>query len=95
MKKTIFFSLLLIVVAVSLAVLFRANSQTILLQGEVDAPEILVTSKAKGRVTERPAQRGEDVVAGQVLLKLEAPELVAQLRAAEAARDQAQAQFSL
>ncbi len=95
MKKKTLFTLLVVVVAVSLAVLFRAQNQSLLLQGEVDAPEVIVTSKAKGRVVERLVERGDDVKAGQLLMKLEAPELIAQLQAAQASRDQAKAQLDL
>ncbi|WP_058912440.1 HlyD family secretion protein [Entomohabitans teleogrylli] len=95
MNKKTFFTLLLVVVVISLAVLFRAQNQDLLLQGEVDATEVIVTSKAKGRVVERLVERGDDVKAGQLLMKLEAPELIAQLKAAQAARDQAQAQLDL
>lgn len=95
MKKKTLFTLLLVVVAVSLAVLFRAQNQSLLLQGEVDAPEVIVTSKAKGRVVERLVERGDDVKAGQLLMKLDAPELIAQLQAAQASRDQAKAQLDL
>lgn len=95
MKKKTLFTLLLVVVAISLAVLFRAQNQSLLLQGEVDAPEVIVTSKAKGRVVERLVERGDDVKAGQLLMKLDAPELIAQLEAAQASRDQAKAQLDL
>lgn len=84
MKRKTWFTLLLVVVVISLAVLFRAQNQDLLLQGEVDAPEVIVTSKAKGRVIERLVEKGDDVKAGQLLMKLEAPELIAQLKAAEA-----------
>ncbi|MFE8153421.1 efflux RND transporter periplasmic adaptor subunit [Brenneria goodwinii] len=89
MNKKTRFTLLLVVVVIALAVLFRANNKDILLQGEVDAQEVIVASKASGRVMERHVQRGDDVKAGQLLITLENAELVAQLRAAEAARDQA------
>lgn len=95
MSKRILLTLLLVAVAVSLAVLFRAHNQDLLLQGEVDAPEVIVASKAKGRVIERHVERGDDVKAGQLLITLDSPELMAQLRAAEAARDQAKAQLDL
>ncbi|SQK74311.1 putative efflux pump membrane fusion protein [Tatumella ptyseos] len=85
MNKKIILTVLLMIVIISLAVFFRASNQGLLLQGEVDAPEVIVTSKAKGRVIEREAQRGDDVRAGEVLMRLEAPELIAQLKAAEAA----------
>ncbi|KFD18463.1 membrane fusion component of a tripartite multidrug resistance system [Tatumella ptyseos ATCC 33301] len=95
MNKKIILTVLLMIVIISLAVFFRASNQGLLLQGEVDAPEVIVTSKAKGRVIEREAQRGDDVRAGEVLMRLEAPELIAQLKAAEAARDQAKARLDL
>lgn len=93
MKKKTLFTLLLVVVAIAMAVLFRAHNQDLLLQGEVDAPEVIVSSKAKGRVVERHVERGDDVKVGQLLMTLESPELMAQLAGLAAARDQAQAQL--
>lgn len=95
MSKRMLLTLLLVAVAVSLAVLFRAHNEDLLLQGEVDAPEVIVASKAKGRVIERHVERGDDVKAGQLLITLDSPEMMAQLRALEAARDQAKAQLEL
>lgn len=92
MNKKTRLTLLLVVVVIALAVLFRANNKDVLLQGEVDAQEVIVSSKASGRVTERHVQRGDDVKAGQLLITLENAELVAQLHAAEAARDRAKTQ---
>lgn len=94
MKKQSIFTLLFIVVVIALAILFRAHNQYILLQGEVDAPEVLVTSKAKGRVIERHIERGDDVKTGQLLITLESPELIAQVKSLEAARDQALARWN-
>lgn len=93
MKKQSIITLLFIIAVISLAVLFRAHNQYVLLQGEVDAPEVLVTSKAKGRVVERYFERGDDVKAGQLLMKLDSPELDAQVKSLEAARDQAKARL--
>lgn len=93
MTKRVWVTILLIVIAVSLAILFRSHSHELLLQGEVDAPEVIVTSKAKGRVTVRHVERGDDVRAGQLLVSLESPELMAQLHSLEAVRDKAQAQL--
>lgn len=95
MNKKTFFTLLVVVLMVALAIFFRARNQDLLLQGEVDAPEVIVTSKAKGRIVERLVERGDDVKAGQVMLKMEAPELLAQLSAAQATRDQAKYQYEL
>ncbi|MEB3086644.1 efflux RND transporter periplasmic adaptor subunit [Proteus mirabilis] len=64
-------------------------------QGEVDAPEVIVASKAKGRVIERHIERGDDVKAGQLMITLDSPELNAQVAALEAAKAQAQAQLDL
>ncbi|MGY4668651.1 multidrug resistance efflux pump [Ewingella americana] len=95
MSKRMLLTLLLVAVAISLAVLFRAGNQDLLLQGEVDAPEVIVASKAKGRVIERYVERGDDVKAGQLLMSLDSPELMAQLRSLEAARDQTKSQLEI
>ena len=53
MNKKIILTVLLMIAVVSLAVFFRAQNQGLLLQGDVDAPEVIVTSKAKGRLIDR------------------------------------------
>ncbi len=95
MKKTTFLILLFIFLVIAITILLRAHDHDVLLQGEVDATEVIVSSKAKGRVVEKLVHRGDDVKQGQPLIRLEAPELIAQLKAAEAARDQAQDTLNL
>ncbi|HHL0956954.1 TPA: efflux RND transporter periplasmic adaptor subunit [Serratia marcescens] len=95
MKKKTLFTLLLMLAAIALAILFRAHNQDLLLQGEVDAPEVIVASKAKGRVVERLIERGDDVKSGQLIIQLDSPEMMAQLRSAQATRDEAKAQLEL
>ncbi|MBG3020959.1 HlyD family secretion protein [Proteus sp. WDL240414] len=95
MKKRAIYLILLMLILIALAILFRAHNQYLLLQGEVDAPEVIVASKAKGRVIERYIERGDDVKAGQLMITLESPELNAQVAALEAAKAQAQAQLDL
>ena len=95
MKKKKLLTLLLMLAAIALAILFRAHNQDLLLQGEVDAPEVIVASKAKGRVVERLIERGDDVKSGQLIIQLDSPELMAQLRSAQATRDEAKAQLEL
>lgn len=90
MSKRIIFTLLVMLAIISLAVFFRVQNQGLLLQGEVDAPEVIVASRAHGQVVERLVERGDEVKAGQVIMRLDEPELIAQLKAAQAARDQAQ-----
>lgn len=70
MKKRTIYLILLMLVLIAMAALFRAHNQYLLLQGEVDAPEVIVSSKAKGRVVERLIERGDDVKQGQALIRL-------------------------
>lgn len=95
MKKRAIYLILLMLILIALAVLFRAHNQYLLLQGEVDAPEVIVASKAKGRVIERHIERGDDVKAGQLMITLDSPELNAQVAALEAAKAQAQLDLSI
>lgn len=95
MNKKTLFTLLIVAVAIALAVMFHARNANLLLQGEVDATEVIVSSKAKGRVVAHLVRRGDDVSVGQPLMELQAPELIAQLKAAEAARDYAQTQLDM
>lgn len=72
MKKRTIVLILLMLILIAAAALFHSHNQYLLLQGEVDAPEVIVTSKAKGRVMERHVERGDDVKQGQLLLTLKA-----------------------
>ncbi|EKT61178.1 HlyD family secretion protein [Providencia burhodogranariea] len=95
MKKRTIALILLMLILIAVAALFHSHNQFLLLQGEVDAPEVMVTSKAKGRVIERHIERGDDVKKGQLLLTLESPELAAQYAASKAAAAQARAKLAL
>lgn len=95
MKKRTIALILLMLILIAAAALFHSHNQFLLLQGEVDAPEVMVTSKAKGRVIERHIERGDDVKKGQLLLTLESPELAAQYAASKAATEQARAKLAL
>lgn len=80
------------VVALSLWYLIRP--EPLLVQGEVDATRMDIAARIDGRVGEIPAQRGQNVAAGAVLVKIDNPETLAKLRAAEAAKVVAQAQLA-
>ncbi|OKP04553.1 HlyD family secretion protein [Xenorhabdus eapokensis] len=95
MKKRTLFTILLIIFLIAMAVLFRSHSQELLLQGEVDAPEVIIASKAMGRVVKVHIGRGERVKAGQLMVSLDSPELAAKVAAAQAVRDQAKAKLEL
>ncbi|QIQ20821.1 HlyD family secretion protein [Zophobihabitans entericus] len=95
MNKKLFFIILLIIITVALTILIRSHNSYIILQGEVDAPAVSISSKAKGRVQIIHVNRGDDVQQGDVLITLDSPELIAEVKAAEAARNQAKAQLEL
>lgn len=92
MNKKIFIVISLIVILISMTILIRSHNSNLILQGEVDAPNVSVASKAKGRVQLIHVNRGDDVQQNTILITLDSPELLAQVKAAEAARDQAKAQ---
>lgn len=95
MNKRTFIIIALIVILISMTILIRSHNNQLILQGEVDAPNVSISSKAKGRVQVINVNRGDDVKPNQIVITLDSPELLAQVKAAEAARDQALAQVEL
>lgn len=93
MKGWKLFAPLLLLAIVAITLYLRLHSQPLLLQGEADATEVIVASKAKGRVERLHVRRGDDVHKGQLLISLSSPELQAQEDSLQAARSQAQAQL--
>lgn len=73
--------------------LLRTHNLDLLLRSKVDAPEVIVAFKAKGRVVERLFEPGDHVKSGQSKIQLDSPELVVQLRLVQARRDEAKAQL--
>ena len=76
--------------AVAAVLLFKYNQGTALPpglasgNGRLEATEVDVATKVPGRLASVSAREGDDVKAGQVVAELDADELKAQLRAAEA-----------
>jgi HlyD family secretion protein len=95
MNKKIFIIIVLIVILISMTILIRSHNSQLILQGEVDAPNVSISSKAKGRVQAIHVNRGDDVKPSDILITLDSPELLAQVKAAQAACDQARAQVAL
>ncbi|MDC9594429.1 HlyD family secretion protein [Xenorhabdus sp. IM139775] len=95
MKKRTLFTILLIIFLIAMAVFFRSHNQELLLQGEVDAPEVIIASKAAGRVVKVHVERGDNVKAGQLMVSLDSPELAAKVASVQALRDQAKAKLEL
>lgn len=95
MNKKIFAVIILIVLTISMTILIRSHNSDLLLQGEVDAPNVNLSSKVRGRVLSIHVNRGDNVKVGDILITLDSPELLAQVKAAQAERDQAKAQLDL
>src|SRR5262249_16239185 len=68
--------------------------QPLLVQGEVDATRFDIAARVDGRVGEIPVERGQDVAAGAVLVKIDNPETIAKHKQAVAAKLVAEAQLA-
>src|SRR5205809_2870511 len=85
---------LVIVAVVGLSIWYLVRPQPLLVQGEVDATRFDIAARVDGRVAEIPVERGQDVAAGAVLVKIDNPETVAKHEQALAAKIVADAQLS-
>ena len=85
----------LVIAAVTcLSVWYLVRPQPLLVQGEVDATRYDIAARVDGRVAEIPVERGQNVAAGAVLVKIDNPETIAKRQQALAARVVADAQLS-
>lgn len=79
---------------VGLTVWYLALPQPLLIQGEADATRMDISARVDGRVGARPVSRGDNVAAGQLLVRIDNPELITRLQEAQAALAVAQAKLS-
>jgi len=77
-----------------LSIWFLVRPQPLLVQGEVDATRFDIAARVDGRVGEIPVERGQDVAAGAVLVKIDNPETIAKHKQAVAAKLVAEAQLA-
>src|SRR6516165_9673221 len=85
----------LVVIAVAgLSIWYLVRPQPLLVQGEVDATRFDIAARVDGRVGEIPVERGQDVAAVAVLVKIDNPETVAKHEQAVAAKIVADAQLA-
>jgi HlyD family secretion protein len=85
----------LIVAAVAgLSIWYLVRPQPLLVQGEVDATRFDIAARVDGRVGEIPVERGQNVAAGAVLVKIDNPETLAKNEQALAAKVVAEAQLA-
>ncbi|MGY4473072.1 HlyD family secretion protein [Bradyrhizobium sp. USDA 3364] len=77
-------------VIVALSAYYLLRPEPLLVQGEVDATRLDIAARVDGRVKEIPVERGQNVTAGAVLVRIDNPETLAkqdQMRAAKAVAD--------
>ncbi|WFU45728.1 efflux RND transporter periplasmic adaptor subunit (plasmid) [Bradyrhizobium sp. CB82] len=77
-------------VVAALSIFYLLRPEPLLVQGEADATRLDIAARVDGRVKEIPVQRGQNVPASAVLVRIDNPETVAkheQMRAAKAVAD--------
>jgi HlyD family secretion protein len=85
----------LVVAAVAgLSIWYLVRPQPLLVQGEVDATRFDLAARVDGRVAEIPVERGQNINANAVLVKIDNPETIAKNEQALAAKVVAEAQLA-
>jgi HlyD family secretion protein len=77
-----------------LSVWYLVRGQPLLVQGEVDATRFDMAARVDGRVAEIPVDRGQNIAAGAVLVRIDNPETLAQKNQAMTAELVAAAQLA-
>jgi len=77
----------------SVAGWFMFRPPHLIIQGEVEATQVKVSSKISGHIQTIEIKRGDKVTRGQLLVTIDSPEIRAKLRQAQAAEQGAQAQL--
>lgn len=85
---------MLIVAIIGLSLWYLVQPQPLLIQGEADSTRIDIAARVEGRIAALPAVRGADVEAGEILARIENPELIARRREAEAVLAVAEAELA-
>jgi HlyD family secretion protein len=84
----------IIVAVAGLSIYYLVRPQPLLVQGEVDATRLDIAARVDGRVAEVPVERGQNVTAGAVLVRIDNPETLAKHKQALAAKLVAEAQLA-
>ncbi|MBO4221011.1 HlyD family secretion protein [Bradyrhizobium neotropicale] len=79
---------------VALSVFYLLRPEPLLVQGEVDATRLDIAARVDGRVKEIPVERGQNVPAGAVLVRIDNPETLAKHEQMKAAKTVAEAQLA-
>jgi HlyD family secretion protein len=62
------------VVVVALSLFYLLRPEPLLVQGEADATRFDIAARVDGRVKEIPVERGQNVPAGAILVRIDNPE---------------------
>src|SRR5215469_15793706 len=81
-------------VVVALSLFYLLRPEPLLVQGEVDATRLDIAARVDGRVKEIPVERGQNVPAGAVLVRIDNPETLAKHGQMKAAQVVAEAQLA-
>ena len=84
----------IVAVIAGLSIYYLVRPQPLLVQGEMDAARLDIAARVDGRVADIPVERGEDVAAGAVLVRIDNPETLAKHEQALAAKVVADAQLA-
>jgi HlyD family secretion protein len=90
-------SIIVAIVAAAVIVLsiyYLLRPEPLLVQGEVDATRLDIAARVDGRVKEIPVERGQNVPAGAVLVRIDNPETLAKHGQTTAAKAVADAQLA-
>jgi HlyD family secretion protein len=78
----------------ALSIWYLVRGEPLLVQGEADATRLDIAARVDGRVADIPIERGQDVPAGAVLVRIDNPETIAKHEQALAAKVVAEAQLA-
>ena len=81
-------------IVVALSIFYLLRPEPLLVQGEADATRFDIAARVDGRVKEVPVERGQNVSAGAVLVRIDNPETLAKFEQMKAAKAVAEAQLA-
>jgi len=93
-RRTAVVLFVIVAVIAGLSLWYLFQPQPLVVQGEADATRIDIAARVDGLVLERPVERSDNVNAGQLLLVIDNPELVAKLNEARTAKAVAEANLA-
>ncbi|OKO72391.1 multidrug transporter [Bradyrhizobium sp. NAS80.1] len=81
-------------VVAALSIFYLLRPEPLLVQGEVDATRLDIAARVDGRVKEIPVERGQNIPARAVLVRVDNPETLAKFEQMKAAKTVADAQLA-